>query len=53
MVRGLGHTLHPDGAGVAATARTAATALAEGDLPAFHDALRELSRLFVFLHALG
>jgi hypothetical protein len=53
MVRGLGHTLHPDGERVAATARTGATALAEGDLLAFRDAVRELSRLFVFLYALG
>jgi hypothetical protein len=53
MVRGLGHTLHPDGEQVAATARTAATALAEDDLSAFRDAARELSRLFVFLRPLG
>lgn len=53
MVRGLGHTLHPDGERVAVTARTAAAALAEGDLPAFRDAVQELSRLFIFLHALG
>lgn len=53
MVGGLGHTLHPDGEQVAATARTAATALAGGDLPAFRDAMQALSRLFIFLYALG
>jgi hypothetical protein len=53
MVRGLGHNLHPDGERVAVTARTAAATLAEGDLPAFRDAVQELSRLFIFLHALG
>lgn len=53
MVLGLRHTLHPDAERVAATARTAATALAENDLPGFRDAVRELSSLFVFLHALG
>lgn len=53
IVRGLAHTLHPDGEQVATAARTAATALADGDLPAFRGAVPELSRLFIFLYALG
>lgn len=53
MVHGLACTLHPDGERFAATARTAADALSAGDLRAFRVEVQELSRLFIYLDALG